>query len=224
MSLIAHVSVPAEDVLVGDLFPSSEEFTIDLVEMVPTGGGHVPYVRVTADEATIRAFERTVRSDGRVAFLGTVDDADGSVLYRIEWAGLPDGFLESCITDEMIVEDAAGTADTWRFRILVPDHAALTSFHRRCLDAGIAVTLRRVYHRDDADDRFGWGVTPAQHEALVLAYGRGYFSVPRETTLSELAEELGISHQAASGRLRRGVESLVGNTLMLDVDLSSDDP
>jgi predicted DNA binding protein len=224
MSLIAHVSVPAEDVLVGDLFTSSEEFTIDLVEMVPTGEGHVPYVRVTADEGTLRSFERTVRADGRVAFLRTVDETDGSVLYRIEWAGLPDGFLESCITDEMIVEDATGTADTWRFRILVPDHAALTSFHRRCLDAGIPVTLRRVYHREDADDRFDWGTTPAQREAIMLAHSRGYFSVPRETTLSELAAELGISHQAASGRLRRGLESLVGNTLMLDVDLSSDEP
>lgn len=221
MSLIAHVSVPAEDVLVGDLFPSSEEFTIDLVEMVPTGEGHVPYVRVTADEGTLQSFERTVRSDGRVAFLGTVDEAHGSGLYRIEWANLPNGFLESCISDEMIVEDASGTADTWQFRILVPDHAALTSFHRRCLDVGIPVTLRQVYHRSD-DDRFGWGLTPAQREAITLAYSRGYFSVPRETTLSELAAELGISHQAVSGRLRRGIESLVGNTLMLDVDLSSD--
>jgi hypothetical protein len=224
MSLIVHVSVPAGDVLVGDLFTSSEEFTIDLVEMVPTGEAHVPYVRVTADEGTLRSFERTVRSDGRVAFLGAVDEADGSVLYRIEWAGLPDGFLESCITDEMIVEDATGTADTWQFRILVPDHGTLTTFHRRCLDAGIPLSLRRVYHRTDVDDRFDWGITPAQREAITLAYSRGYFSVPRETTLSELAAELGISHQAASGRLRRGLESLVGNTLMLDVDLSSDEP
>jgi predicted DNA binding protein len=223
MSLIAHVSVPTGDVLVGDLFPSSGEFTMDLVEMVPTGEGHVPYVRVRADETTLRSFERTAREDDRVSSLGTVEATDRSALYRIEWACEPDGFLESCISDEIIVEDAVGTARGWHFRLLAPDHAALTSFHRRCRDSGIAVTLRRVYDRDDAGDRFGWGLTDAQREALTLARKRGYFSVPREATLTELAEELGISHQAMSGRLRRGLESLVDGTLMLDIDLSSEE-
>jgi predicted DNA binding protein len=222
VSLIAHITVPTEDVLVGDLFPSSDEFTIDLVEMVPMGKDHIPYVRVTADERTLESFERTVREDGRVAFLGTVDVRDESVLYRIEWAWIPNGFFESCISEEMIVEDAVGTAEDWHFRLLVPDHDSLTSFYRRCRNAGIAVTLRRVYNQDETDGEFGWGLTEAQREAIVLARERGYFAIPRETTLEELARELDISHQAMSGRIRRGLRTLVDNALLLDIDMSGE--
>ena len=46
--------------------------------------------------------------------------------------------------------------------------------------------------------------------------------VELETTLTELAEELGITHQAMSGRLRRGLETLVDGTLMTDIDVLSE--
>ena len=221
MSLIAHVTVPTGEILIGGLFPSEGEFTMDLVEMVPAGEGHVPYVRITADEATRRAFERTVRGDDRVACLEAIDVADESALYRIEWASTPDGFLESCIGDEIIVKDAVGTTRHWYFELLVPDHATLTSFHRRCSRHGIAVTLQRIYDPGESGDRSRWGLTEAQYEAITLARKKGYFSVPRGATLTELAEELDISHQAMSGRLRRGLETLIDSTVMDEMDAFS---
>nr|WP_256487766.1 MULTISPECIES: helix-turn-helix domain-containing protein [unclassified Haladaptatus] len=56
-------------------------------------------------------------------------------------------------------------------------------------------------------------MTDEQREALATAFASGYFRVPRETSLSELAETLDISPQAASGRLRRGLERMLGATL-----------
>ena len=222
MTLVAHVSVPGSDVLIGDLLSRYDDLEVDLLEMVPTGDDHVPYVRATGDEATLRSFERNVREDDRVAFLCRLDDGEGWALYRFEWVGPPDGFLEACITEELIVEDAVGTPREWHFRLLVTDREALTSFHRRCRDNGIPVRLRRVYDRENTGDRVGWGLTDAQHEAITLARRRGYFAVPRETTLTELADDLGISHQAMSGRLRRGLETLVDGTLMTDIDVLSE--
>lgn len=40
------------------------------------------------------------------------------------------------------------------------------------------------------------GLTDTQREALILAYERGCFDSPRESTLEEMAEELGISQQS----------------------------
>jgi predicted DNA binding protein len=48
-----------------------------------------------------------------------------------------------------------------------------------------------------------------QHEILALAVERGYFERPRETTLDELADRLGIPRSTASYRLRRAVGDVV---------------
>jgi len=51
----------------------------------------------------------------------------------------------------------------------------------------------------------------------VLAYERGYFDTPRETSLEEIAEELGITQQSLSSRLRRGHRRLIKATLSSSV-------
>jgi len=49
------------------------------------------------------------------------------------------------------------------------------------------------------------GLTRKQLQALRLAHENGYFSVPRESSLAEIGEELDVSTQSVSERLRRGL-------------------
>jgi predicted DNA binding protein len=49
-----------------------------------------------------------------------------------------------------------------------------------------------------------------------LAVRGGYYGIPRGTSTQELADELGISAQAVTERLRRGVATLVNNTLLIE--------
>lgn len=51
-------------------------------------------------------------------------------------------------------------------------------------------------------------LTPRQHEALVLASTSGYYEVPRQTSLRELAPQMGISAASLSELLRRAEERL----------------
>jgi predicted DNA binding protein len=60
-----------------------------------------------------------------------------------------------------------------------------------------------------------YGLTDQQYDALTAACEAGYFAVPRETDLDELSDDLGISHQALSERIRRGTEALVTETLLV---------
>lgn len=53
-----------------------------------------------------------------------------------------------------------------------------------------------------------------QQTTLRLAYDRGYYSIPREIRAKALAEELGVTHQAVSERLRRGRGNLVEHMLV----------
>lgn len=66
---------------------------------------------------------------------------------------------------------------------------------------------------DPATDRVSVNVsdlTGKQRTALELAVGRGYYRNPREVELETLAEELGISRQALSYRLRTAERKLLG--------------
>ncbi len=58
-----------------------------------------------------------------------------------------------------------------------------------------------------------FGLTPVQRETLLLAVDRGYYAIPRECTTLELAEELDISDQAVTERLRRAIVTVVKNTV-----------
>nr|WP_084383819.1 helix-turn-helix domain-containing protein [Halalkalicoccus paucihalophilus] len=58
-----------------------------------------------------------------------------------------------------------------------------------------------------------FGLTPIQRETLLLAIERGYYEIPRQCTTLKLAEELGVSDQAITERLRRAIVTLVSNTV-----------
>ncbi len=74
----------------------------------------------------------------------------------------------------------------------------------------VGVRLRRVYpvgpEAPDAEGR--WGLTAAQAAALRTAFEMGYFSVPKESTATEVATAMGISKSAFLERLRRGQTAL----------------
>lgn len=61
-------------------------------------------------------------------------------------------------------------------------------------------------------------MTDDQREALEAALQKGYYAIPSEATMAEIASDLDISQQALSERLRRGHRALVEALLGEDVD------
>ncbi|WP_435153704.1 helix-turn-helix domain-containing protein [Haladaptatus sp. DFWS20] len=75
----------------------------------------------------------------------------------------------------------------------------------------VGMQLKRVHQLGSEDENVvaqQWDVTPTQERALRTASEMGYFGVPRETTASEVAEELGISKSAFLERIHRAERSL----------------
>ena len=112
-----------------------------------------------------------------------------------------------------MVERGTGTNSTWLFRLRSASRDALSEFQNDCVEKGITIEIRRVADNPDDPDGNRFELTPKQHEAVLIALESGYFDVPRETSLTELAEEIGISRQAYSRRLNRGLRGLLLNTL-----------
>lgn len=106
----------------------------------------------------------------------------------------------------------------WRERWLLPDREALRDIWEYARSEGFEfeVVDFRAQGRTDLGYPGRNAPTEQQREALLAAYDRGYFAEPRETSLKELADELGISPTAVGGRLKRGMKSLIAMTIMVE--------
>jgi predicted DNA binding protein len=102
-------------------------------------------------------------------------------------------------------------------QVLALDPAALTACYRDFLDDDIAVSVERKREIEtiahDAPlltlDGVLPDLSPRQREVFSLAYDRGYYEVPRETTTTELAAAVGIERRTAEEHLRHAERKLV---------------
>ncbi|PSP61499.1 bacterio-opsin activator [Halobacteriales archaeon QH_8_64_26] len=219
MTVLATIEIASEAFDLGQVFAGTDA-RIELTEFVPVEGRLVPLCWVDTDAIADRdRFEHGVESDGRVAAFDRLDGTAGWTLYRLEWTEAIDGFLDALADEDLIVERGfarAGT-DAWTIRLRALDHEALTRFQHQCADHGIEFDVRRVTH-DSTEDEDPCGLTDKQREALTLAFDAGYFDVPREISLSELADRLGISRQAYTRRLNRALGNYLAETGIDDLE------
>lgn len=104
---------------------------------------------------------------------------------------------------------------TWELAMRFPDQSALTDFRESCASTDAEIAVRAIHVHDDAPGAGRYDISDQQREILHLAVEEGYFDVPRRASLADLAREFDISSQAASERLRRGLDSLVRETLLV---------
>lgn len=214
MTVLAGVAVAAEDFEFGRVFAETTT-RIDLTQIVPVHESFIPYFWKERGGRR-EDFERSVRDHPLVADLVDLNGRVNARLYRIEWADGPNGFFDALQDHEIMLEEAAtNRGETWIFRLRALHQQALSDFQESCYDYDIPLDIRRIQH-NPTEDSTKWsliGITPKQREALQLAYDRGYFQVPRETSATELGEELGISRQSFSRRLQRAQETIFSNLL-----------
>jgi hypothetical protein len=174
-----------------------------LVRSFAIGDRSLVVLRVGREGAD--AFERAAAADRAVTEVRRVStDGDGR-LYRVAFADA--AAVPSDAADWL---DAGYTDGRWSVTARFEGREAFTSYRERLEEGGSAVTVGQLYDDRSAPDD---GLTDLQRETLELAYERGFFEVPRATTMQELGEELGVSEQAVSQRLRRGYARLIEGSL-----------
>ena len=205
---VAVVTIASDGFALGRAL-SDARHRIELARSVPLGDEFAPHFWIDA-LGDSEAFEQRIEADPRVErlvrFGGTVD----RFLYRIEWsAAMSNGdreFLAALRDHDVLVERAiTTTTDEWLFRFRTADRETLSAFHDACSDAGVPIEVRRIAGSPTVDESFG--LTDKQREALVLAFDEGYFEVPRGSSLTELADHVGISRQAYTRRLQRALQN-----------------
>jgi predicted DNA binding protein len=220
MSVILEFSIATGNFRLGRVLSGPAGMRFELERVVPTGQRVLPFVWATGDDHA--AFQSAVRTNSAVKELHVLDRVDGRGLYRIEWDELPTDLIAAIAAAGGSILRAIGH-ENWSFRLRFPTHEDLSQFHDNVLEHGLTLHVDRTYTLSGSGghgDRFD--LTRDQREALLLALERGYFATPREAGLDELADELDISRQAVSNRIRRGNEKVLREALLSAASNASD--
>ncbi|WP_436934528.1 bacterio-opsin activator domain-containing protein [Halovenus marina] len=211
MSIIAEFTVTSTEFPLGVIFKNNPEATIELERIIPTKPKLIPYfwVQGPGSEEILAAF----RDNPVVRNIRVVDEVDGKRLVRVEWEHDANGILHAVRETDVTLISAEGTKDGWTLETRADDSDVIRKFQEQCREYGIPVELRALHALTPLRDEARYRLTESQREALVLAYDRGYFDSPRQTTLEELGSEVGITGQSFGSRLRGGTKRLIGSTL-----------
>ncbi len=202
MSTIAEFRIPAADTTMGRTFEAVPALTIELESSVSNS---LPSLWASGVERA--TLEGAFRADPTVDDFVMIAETDDRILYDVDSPAAQRLYDHLLAADGSLLE-GSGTDGWWQFKMRFRSRDHLVETHECLADREMTVDLVRV---TDISSALGSGtrLTPEQHEALVAALERGYFQIPRQITMEELATELDISHQALSERLRRAYGTLV---------------
>lgn len=214
MVTLVEGTVPPSEFVLSHTLSRLPDIEIECERLVRCGGASVlPLLWVRyADHEEVEA---VLAADPSVEDVTCIAVLDGEYLFQMRWVGHVDLLMQILTNGQATVLDAYARNERWRFRLMYPDREHYSRTHEFADEHGLTFDVTSVREMDD-EPAGRIGLTEQQHEALVLAARRGYFEVPRETTLDELADEIGVSHQALSERLRRSYRSLVGDALLVE--------
>lgn len=222
MSVLAEFIIPADQFVLADTLTTIPEMRIEIKRVVGNESHVTPYFWAFGED--FDTFEQALRDDEMVREVLTLeeqqeqsghDEEEEERFYRVTWEmSVPNLITAVSDAKATVLEAVSADGGRWEVKILFPSREALSEFREYCLEHDFSFQPRRVYQPENPEEQAEYGVTPDQQEALEAAYYAGYFAIPRDRTLTELADDLDISRNALSARLRRGHRNLLSNTLI----------
>lgn len=209
MTVFAEITVPPATIALGRLVPDDGAVRVELARAVPTGE-FVRCLWIVGDDRDAVLARLDEDLDASATEIDTLPDR---TLVRLDEA--PDDAVTDLVAAvDGVVLDASCDGSRWTIRLRFPDRDAVSAFRDGCSRRDIDVRIRQLNASPRTDPAADVGPSPDQREAILLAFREGYFEVPREASLTELADALGVSGQALSERLRRGSAALLESTVM----------
>ncbi|XVH32215.1 helix-turn-helix domain-containing protein [Haloferacaceae archaeon DSL9] len=211
MATVMEFTSPADEFPLGSVFDSLPGVTVELERLIPHETLIIPYFWVRGVETA--DIESSFKAHTGVTNIRLIDSIEDEYLMRAEWDREYVGVLSALAETKTVVLSGVGMKDGWRFEVRSESREEIGEFRTYCQDNNIRIEITAVHALLPVrGDRYE--LTGPQREALVLAYERGYFDSPRESSLEEIAAELGITQQSLSSRLRRGHRRLIAGTLI----------
>ncbi|WP_276255452.1 bacterio-opsin activator domain-containing protein [Halomontanus rarus] len=214
MSIIAEFTVDSDDFALYHALTGAPEMIVEIERVVATLEDKVmPYFWVSGgDQAD---FEDAFRDDESVQNIAAIDEIEGARLYRAEWTENIESIVYAYVEIGATILQAIGRAEYWELRMRFDDRDKLSEFREYCKENDIRFELNSLKDQEQPMASAQYDLTTKQRETLVSALEAGYYDVPQAVTMSELAEELGVSQQALSKRFHAGHRNLITSTLTI---------
>jgi predicted DNA binding protein len=217
MSTIAELTLPAEEFALRETLEATPDLAVEIERVVAHDPDQVmPYVWFIGEEETLETIDDALATDPTVDEAELLTDLGNERLYRMNWIDNVTLILHLLTEERATVLDATVENTRWRFRVLFPERDALSRCYEFANEQGVSIELQKI-HRLDETRHSRFGLTDPQHETLVAALDCGYYEIPRHVDMETLSDELDISHQALSERLRRAHRSLVEEAVGIDL-------
>ncbi|KTG19454.1 helix-turn-helix domain-containing protein [Haloferax profundi] len=219
MSCIAEFTITSQALPLTTAISHAPAMRLD-VEQAVAADPERPVLFVWASGGDFDAFEEGMQRDETVATPELMESLPQRRLYRVQ---ITDDAGAVVYPNDVEVGasrlDVSFTTDGLHTRMRFPDRDALVQYRRLCAEMGLEMSVERIY-RGDAPSATGYGLSEKQRQVITLAAESGYFEIPRSVALSDLADDLDITPQSASERLRRGIAALVSSTVCSDIPSS----
>jgi hypothetical protein len=218
MSVLAEFTVPADEFVLTETLRAVSGMRVEIKRVVAGDSTVTPYF--WAADGDLDAFEAALEADEMVETVLPLEEQDDvgddeERFYRVTWE-MPVPNLVTAVAEAKatVLEAVSDDGETWAVKVLFPTEDALSRFYEYATAHDFGISPTRVYHPENPQEMAEYGVTDEQQAALETAFHAGYFEVPRKSTLTEIADEMGLSRNALSARLRRGHRNLLAHTLV----------
>jgi predicted DNA binding protein len=219
MTTIIEATIPVGDFALAETFQTCSDATVECEELVtPPDETAMPllWVRNTSPDV----FEAALDQDSTVETYTQLTGTETRWLYEIHWTADTQLVLQLFTGTSAMILEMKGSVTGWDLRALFPNRDDVRTIHEFCETHNLTVDMHTIRELTDESEATHSGslrteLTSEQYEALTAAYRQGYFEVPRALDLEDLSEEMDISHQALSERLRRAHQTLIGDGLLV---------
>lgn len=211
MSTIIQGELVAADFALGETFEAVPGLEVEWMHVVANGSdGSWPLICARGPQRD--ALESALRDDDSVENFTMLVESESERLYRIEWAGWITETFQELLEHNAVILDVYANAHGWTIQLLFPERADVPASDEFFQHRDLSFEIHRIKNVEVRPTN-EYGLTTKQRQALVTAWRSGYFAIPRKIDLEELADQMGLSHQALSERLRRGHYALITETI-----------
>lgn len=213
MAIKASFTTDQADFPLSAVFEQLSSVTIELDRVVPTNDAVIPYFWISADDTEKLTTE--LSADIGINQVKIIDQVEKQMLVRVDWNLDHESILTAIVNTDVSLLSGMGNSEQWTFELRASEHEGLSNFQTYCREHDIPIELRELHTISPLTSDQEYDLTDGQMKTLVVAYSRGYFDSPRGANQDDLADELGITRQAVSSRLQRGIRRLVASTLII---------
>jgi len=212
MAKVVGITIPTEQFALSEMFERVPDATVETVPVAAhSPRGSMSFLSVTASNS--KRLDEAIRADDSTETVITLSQSGNQHLYRVSWQPRVRTILAVFLQSAGSLLCGWGAADQWTLRFLFPEQESISVICENWREHGIDPSIQRVVGVAGEVGFPEMELSQCQHDTLLRAYEMDYYEVPRGATLECVAEDLQVSHQALSERLRRGHRNLIEKTL-----------